>query len=163
MNRSLMKTAIIATAGLAIAANGASLPAAMAATHVSAKPTTTCSKWQLVGDSTVSARTCLTIKAGKATSLARGSVQVKNTGTAVAQVKATWTLSVQADDEEAATVRTVTVRRAVPANGHTFKLGGTSAYSSLDASALAEVVSKIVVVAKKSGTDTEEDDTSAEL
>lgn len=157
----LAKAAAVTITGLSLWSTGLSADAAQ--TSSSAKPTTSCSEWQAVGNSTVSARTCITVKAGKKVSQARGSVQVKNTGTANANVKASWTVSRVAKGEDAASERTVTLQRTVPANGHTYKLGATSAYRSLDASGLGEVQAKIVVVAAKTGTDSIEEEASDDL
>lgn len=150
MNNPPKTAAAIAVAACALWSVGISAEAAQVS---SSKPTTTCSEWQAVGDSTVAARTCVTVKAGKKASQARGSVQVKNTGTATAKVKATWTVSFVAKGKKPAKVRTVTVGRAVPANGHTYKLGAKSTYSKLDAAGLAAIQAKITVVAADSGTD----------
>ncbi|HYP44140.1 MAG TPA: hypothetical protein VEQ66_02960 [Propionibacteriaceae bacterium] len=153
------KAAAVVVAGLALWSSGVAAEAASG----SAKPTTTCSEWQAVGDSTVSTRTCLTVKPGKKTSQARGDVQVKNTGTETAKVKATWTVTYVAKGKKPAKVRTITIGRAVPANGHTYKLGGKSAYSKLNAAGLAEIQAKITVVAADSGTDKVEEEVKDDL
>lgn len=158
MNRIPLKAAAVTVTGLAIIASGVSGGVAHASAGKSVKPVTTCSDWSGVGDSTVSARTCLTLKAGKKTSAARGSVQVRNTGTANAKVTVSWTVTETADDStEPAKVKTVKVGRSVPANGRVYLLGGKGKYSKLDATALAGVQAKIVVKAASTGTDTETD------
>lgn len=157
MKPNAFRAAAFATVGLVLASTGVPANAAKSGS-VSSKPTTSCSDWQGIGDSTVSARTCITVKAGKKTSEARGSVQVKNTGNVGAKVTATWTLVVDEDDRKPAKVKTVKASRSVPANGRTYKLGGNGKFNKLDATALAEVQSKIVVVAAKTGTDTEKDE-----
>ena len=163
MNRIPVRTAAAAAAaGLAVLTVGLTGGAASAAQSKPVKPVTTCSDWKGVGDSTVSTRTCVTVKAGSKVSQARGTVQVKNTGTVDARVGATWTLTVAADGKKPAKVKTVTVARTVPANDRVYKLGGSGKYQKLTADALAEVQAKIVVKAADSGTDSTEDETEAD-
>ena len=104
----------------------------------------------------------MTVKAGKKVSEARGSVEVKNTGTVDAQVTASWTLTVAADGKKPAKIKTVKVGRTVPANDLVYKLGGAGKFAKLSADALAEVQAKIVVKAADSGTDSAEDETEAD-
>lgn len=142
----------VAVAGLVVLAASVSGGAAQAAATSKPVSTTTCSAWQNVGDSTVSARTCLTVKDLRKKALVRGAVQLMNTGTETANVKATWTVTVdRGKSGKAVKVRTVTVKREVPATGETVKLSGQA--NRLDAAGLAAVRASIVVVAQDSGTD----------
>ncbi|GAA2106405.1 hypothetical protein GCM10009841_25840 [Microlunatus panaciterrae] len=162
MNNLLSRS--VAVASLVVMAAGFTGGAAQAAPTHPAKPVTTCSSWEAIGNSTVSARTCVTTKeTGKKAVKVRGAVQVKNTGTATAKVTASWTVSKTVGKKKAVKVRTVTVRRALPATGRAYNLGAHGSYSRLDAAGLAVVQSKITVVAPKTGTDTETETKTADL
>jgi hypothetical protein len=153
------KRATVAVASLAIIAGGFSGGAAQAA---STPKVTTCSTWEAVGNSTVSARTCITVKDRGNKADVRGSIQLMNAGTDAAKVKATWTVSVKRGKSgKAVKVRTATVTRKVLPTGEPVKLTGQ--ISRLDDAGLAIVRASIVVVAPKTGTDTLLDSASVRL